>query len=47
MTAISRALGRATEQLSKTSDTPRLDAEVLTRWVTSLPPTTITATSAT
>lgn len=29
MTAISRALGRATEQLSKTSDTPRLDAEVL------------------
>lgn len=29
MTAISRALGRATEQLSRTSDTPRLDAEVL------------------
>lgn len=29
MTAINRALGRATEQLSKTSDTPRLDAEVL------------------
>jgi release factor glutamine methyltransferase len=29
VTAISRALGRATEQLSKTSDTPRLDAEVL------------------
>ena len=29
MTAIPRALGRATEQLSKTSDTPRLDAEVL------------------
>ncbi len=29
MTAIVRALGRATEQLSKTSDTPRLDAEVL------------------
>ena len=29
MTAISRALGRATEQLSKSSDTPRLDAEVL------------------
>ena len=29
MTAISRALGRATEQLSKTSDTPRLDAELL------------------
>ena len=29
MTAISRALGRATEQLSKTSDTPRLDAEIL------------------
>lgn len=29
MTAISRALGRATEELSKTSDTPRLDAEVL------------------
>lgn len=29
MTAIIRALGRATEQLSKTSDTPRLDAEVL------------------
>ena len=29
MTAISRALNRATEQLSKTSDTPRLDAEIL------------------
>ena len=29
MTAIPRALGRATEQLSKTSDTPRLDAELL------------------
>jgi release factor glutamine methyltransferase len=29
VTAISRALGRATEQLSKTSDTPRLDAELL------------------
>jgi release factor glutamine methyltransferase len=29
MTAILRALGRATEQLSKTSDTPRLDAELL------------------
>jgi release factor glutamine methyltransferase len=29
MTAISRALGRATEQLSKSSDTPRLDAELL------------------
>lgn len=29
MTAIIRALGRATEQLGKTSDTPRLDAEVL------------------
>lgn len=29
MTAISRALGRATEQLSKTSDTPRLDSELL------------------
>lgn len=29
MTAISRALGRATEQLSQTSDTPRLDAELL------------------
>jgi release factor glutamine methyltransferase len=29
MTAIIRALGRATEQLSKTSDTPRLDAELL------------------
>jgi release factor glutamine methyltransferase len=29
VTAISRALGRATEQLSKSSDTPRLDAEVL------------------
>ena len=29
MTAIIRALGRATEELSKTSDTPRLDAEVL------------------
>lgn len=29
MTAISRALGRATEQLSRTSDTPRLDAELL------------------
>lgn len=29
MTAIARALGRATEQLSKSSDTPRLDAEIL------------------
>ena len=29
MTAIPRALGRATEQLSKMSDTPRLDAELL------------------
>ena len=29
MTAISRALSRATEQLSRTSDTPRLDAELL------------------
>lgn len=29
MTAIPRALGRATEALSKTSDTPRLDAELL------------------
>ncbi len=29
MTAISRALSRATEQLAKVSDTPRLDAEVL------------------
>ena len=29
MTSISRALGRATERLSKTSDTPRLDAELL------------------
>ena len=29
MTAISRALSRATEQLGKASDTPRLDAEVL------------------
>ena len=29
MTAISRALSRATGQLSKTSDTPRLDAELL------------------
>ncbi|HEY0628050.1 MAG TPA: peptide chain release factor N(5)-glutamine methyltransferase [Sphingomicrobium sp.] len=29
MTAISRALGRATEELSRTSDTPRLDAELL------------------
>ena len=29
VTAIPRALGRATEQLSKTSDTPRLDAELL------------------
>lgn len=29
MTAISRALGRATEQLGKSSDTPRLDAELL------------------
>lgn len=29
MTAISRALGRATEELCKSSDTPRLDAEVL------------------
>lgn len=29
MTAIPRALGRATEQLSKVSDTPRLDAELL------------------
>ena len=29
MTAIARALGRATQQLSSTSDTPRLDAELL------------------
>lgn len=29
MTSIPRALGRATAQLSKTSDTPRLDAELL------------------
>ena len=29
MTAIPRALGRATEELSKNSDTPRLDAELL------------------
>ncbi len=29
MTRIGRALARATEQLSKTSDTPRLDAELL------------------
>ncbi len=29
MTAISRALSRATERLGKTSDTPRLDAEIL------------------
>lgn len=29
MTTIPRALGRATEQLSKSSDTPRLDAELL------------------
>lgn len=29
MTSIPRALGRATEELSKTSDTPRLDAELL------------------
>lgn len=29
MTAIPRALNRATEQLSKISDTPRLDAEIL------------------
>lgn len=29
MTSIPRALGRATEQLSRTSDTPRLDAELL------------------
>ena len=29
MTAIPRALSRATEQLSKVSDTPRLDAELL------------------
>ena len=29
MTAISRALSRATAQLGKTSDTPRLDAELL------------------
>ena len=29
MTSIPRALGRATAQLSKTSDTPRLDAEIL------------------
>jgi len=29
MTAIPRALGWATEQLSRTSDTPRLDAELL------------------
>lgn len=29
MTSIPRALGRATEKLSKSSDTPRLDAELL------------------
>ena len=29
MTRIARALARATEQLSATSDTPRLDAELL------------------
>lgn len=29
MTAIARALGRATQQLTGTSDTPRLDAELL------------------
>lgn len=29
MTSILRALGRATEELSRTSDTPRLDAELL------------------
>lgn len=29
MTAIARALGRATQQLTSTSDTPRLDAELL------------------
>jgi len=29
VTAIARALGRATQQLSETSDTPRLDAELL------------------
>jgi release factor glutamine methyltransferase len=29
VTAIPRALGRATEELSRTSDTPRLDAELL------------------
>ena len=29
MTGIARALGRATQQLSATSDTPRLDAELL------------------
>lgn len=29
MTSIPRALGRATEELSRTSDTPRLDAELL------------------
>jgi release factor glutamine methyltransferase len=29
VTAIARALGRATQQLSATSDTPRLDAELL------------------
>ena len=29
MTSIPRALGRATEELSKSSDTPRLDAELL------------------
>ena len=29
MTSIPRALGRATAQLGKTSDTPRLDAELL------------------
>jgi release factor glutamine methyltransferase len=29
VTALSRALSRATEQLAKTSDTPRLDAELL------------------
>ncbi len=29
MTSVPRALGRATEQLSKSSDTPRLDAELL------------------
>ena len=29
MTTVPRALGRATEELSRTSDTPRLDAELL------------------